>query len=418
MKLAKINFLTILFILAITVSLFGKTTDNLTRSKGQFFDYPTRYEILDYIKKIEEKIKFDPEDYENYEILAMYYDYLGEYDKSLAALQEELKYYPQNDTDIAIVYSNIARQNLKLMNLEKAKIAIDKALEYKPDDLVIREHLLEYYILQKEFPEFAKELKKLSAADPARDYYYDFYLYAWEKLKDPQELLRLFAQTIKEDPGNHLAHRIFATAQRNAYFLKGDGDDLLKNFPQILEAFQKSLKLSPRYIPTHISIANTYMMLAVKTKDKRYFKDALNWFSQAEKIDAKDLPLVAAIGNLFLYMEKYDRAIARLEFAISHGSDAEWVSDNLAVAYNNQAYSFYLKGKKLKKGLELVEKALALKPNDGIFLSTKAELLFKMKRYNEAYEYIKKAVILEPDEAEIKKDYADIEAALRARPDR
>ena len=51
-------------------------------------------------------------------------------------------------------------------------------------------------------------------------------------------------------------------------------------------------------------------------------------------------------------------------------------------------------------------------PNNGIFLSTKAELLYKLGRYDEAYNYIKKGIALEPNQAEIQSDVKMIEKAL------
>ena len=62
--------------------------------------------------------------------------------------------------------------------------------------------------------------------------------------------------------------------------------------------------------------------------------------------------------------------------------------------------------------MESIDKAISMYPNNGIYLSTKAELLYKLGRYNEAYEYIKKGIKLEPNMAEIKNDVKMIEKAL------
>jgi tetratricopeptide (TPR) repeat protein len=84
----------------------------------------------------------------------------------------------------------------------------------------------------------------------------------------------------------------------------------------------------------------------------------------------------------------------------------------LATAYNNKAYDFYKEGKNLEEGLELVEKAILLDPKEGVFLSTKAELLYKMGRYQEAYEYIKRGIALKPNHPEIQQDFKMIEEAV------
>ncbi|MDD3374491.1 MAG: hypothetical protein PHY73_02070 [Candidatus Omnitrophica bacterium] len=84
----------------------------------------------------------------------------------------------------------------------------------------------------------------------------------------------------------------------------------------------------------------------------------------------------------------------------------------LAVKYNNEAYGLYKKGIELERGIELVDKALEMYPDNGIFLSTKAEILYKLGDYNSAYDYIKRGLELEPNHLEMKEDLKRIEKAL------
>jgi len=84
----------------------------------------------------------------------------------------------------------------------------------------------------------------------------------------------------------------------------------------------------------------------------------------------------------------------------------------IARNYNRQAYDIFLEDDNLEKGLELIEKALLIVPEDGMCLSTKAELLYALDRYDEAYEYIQKAINFEPENEGIKEDVRMIEYAL------
>ena len=176
--------------------------------------------------------------------------------------------------------------------------------------------------------------------------------------------------------------------------------------------YKKALKLNPEYLPTYISIANTYMFQALTTKDRKYFKDSLRWFNKAAKLEPDNFRLSYAMGNLYLCMEQYDKAIEKLEYAVDKGTNHPEPANLLALAYNGKAYTLYKKGENLDQALELINKAIQLKPRDGIILSTKAEILYKLKRYEEAHRYIKEAMALEPDHEEIKQDLANIEAAL------
>jgi len=71
-------------------------------------------------------------------------------------------------------------------------------------------------------------------------------------------------------------------------------------------------------------------------------------------------------GYLYLVMEQYDKAMEKLEYAFYHGSKDESVVDLLIQAYNGKAYSYYKSGKNLKGGLEIINKAIALKHDNGI----------------------------------------------------
>ena len=63
-----------------------------------------------------------------------------------------------------------------------------------------------------------------------------------------------------------------------------------------------------------------------------------------------------------------------------------------ADAYNALAWTYAENGKRLDQGLFMINKALELRPGNLQYLDTKAEILYKMKRYDEAIE-IEKSVV-------------------------
>lgn len=108
----------------------------------------------------------------------------------------------------------------------------------------------------------------------------------------------------------------------------------------------------------------------------------------------------------------YNKGIKGLEYEAASGKSGTRMFDNLAYAYNGKAYLSYIKGEGLDKALKTIDKAIRLKPEDGLILSTKAEILYKMGRFEEAHEYILEAVEFRPDSKEIQQDLKDIEQAL------
>ena len=353
---------------------------------------PTKNEINKIISKLKEGIKLAPDDYTIYEMLAFVYDYIGDYNNELIYYELAVKHYQKDGEETDIVFGNLARAYLNLKRFDEAKPAIDKALSFNPDNVINHIHLLNYYIAKDKYKEAAEELKLVSSLDKERDYYYDFYVYAFDKLKKGGEsIIELFKEAVKVNPNSFMAHRAYATALRN------HTTDMDKDFPTIIQELKRSLKLNPQYIFSYITIANAYMFRGLQTKNKTYLKEALKWFNKADRLEPKNVKLVYALGNFFVYTEDYDKAIEKLEYALSLGETSEQIVDRLADAYNGKAYSYFLKGMNLGKGLEAVEKGLKLRPRYPYLLGTKAELLYKLKRIDESNEYIEKIVLTNPD---------------------
>ncbi len=83
-----------------------------------------------------------------------------------------------------------------------------------------------------------------------------------------------------------------------------------------------------------------------------------------------------------------------------------------ANGYNNEAYELFLKREHLQDGLDLVEQALEMQPDNATFLSTKAELLYAMGRYPEALESIQKALQKNSQHASFQEDLQMITEAM------
>lgn len=402
------RLITISFLFLFVVLAHAKQTTSLSDIQAFLSGEPTREQVMGYVKELEEIIKYDPEECRNYEMLALCYDHLGQHAKAAEMMRQEIKYFPEGEKGLDSLYGNLAGQYLYLKKYEDAKHALDKALEINPKNTMTHRHLFDYYLLTGKYQEAAVQLKTISELDSNEDYYYDAYFAALRLDVSLENAIVLFREAVKINPDSHLAHRALATALRGVAL-----EDIERKFPLVMEELNKAWELNPKYIPTYISIADLYMFMGIKTGEKRYFKDALAWFLKARKLDPKNYRIGYAIGHLFVNSGQYEKAIVELENVAKNVNSNDSVAEMLVRAYNGKAYNSYKSGKKLKEGLRIIDKALNIRPNDGMLLSTKAELLFKLGRLNEAYDYIKKAIVLNPDEAEIKQDLESIEKAIR-----
>ena len=82
--------------------------------------------------------------------------------------------------------------------------------------------------------------------------------------------------------------------------------------------------------------------------------------------------------------------------------------DNINVL-NNYAYYLSVEGRNLERALSMSAKTLEAEPLNATYLDTYAWILFKMKRYKEALQYMEKALrYLNADNPEIYEHYGDV----------
>jgi len=368
---------------------------------------PTTQEIQGAIAKIKNVIAADPSNYTAYEMLALLYEYANQYEQALQELLTAAQYFPQHSQEGDIFYGHLGRIYIHLQRFDEAKPIIDKALLCNPDNLFNRMSLLSYYIAKDMHKEAAQELKVMSSLNKEKDYYYHFYVYATSDLHKPGPgVIKLFQEAIKANPKNNMPYRAFAIA------LRDHSTNLKKDFPRIQAQLKKSLKLNQKYLYTYISFADTYMLLGLETGKRAYFKKSLHWFNRAYALEPDNIILASAMGHFYVNTGAYDKAIDTLEYVRAHGDNSTGIIDGLVYAYNNKADRYYKTGENLESGLEIIDKALKLRPNDGMLFTTKAQILYKMQRYSEAYEYIKKAIAIYPHNEVIMEDFQAIKEAF------
>jgi len=105
------------------------------------------------------------------------------------------------------------------------------------------------------------------------------------------------------------------------------------------------------------------------------------------------VPVVMIVMTNPSYLE-YQTKFQRLDFQGKEELLLKSISENpdFADAYNDLAWTYAEENKKLDTALKLVEKALARSPESYPFLDTKAEILFRMGRFEEAIEIEQKVV--------------------------
>ena len=130
----------------------------------------------------------------------------------------------------------------------------------------------------------------------------------------------------------------------------------------------------------------------------KYYSDVLKNIPQTHELYPK-----AKDGRGIAYEQIGDWKKAEKDFL-----DSLKVKPNQAYVINYLAYSWIEKGINIEKSLKMLEEANRLRSNDGYITDSLGWALYKLKRYNKAKEYLKKAVQLMPSDPIVNDHFGDI----------
>ena len=140
-------------------------------------------------------------------------------------------------------------------------------------------------------------------------------------------------------------------------------------------------------------------------KNNEDFLNSVNYYTQILNQIEPHHPLYAEVtdgrGVAYERLGEWEKAEKDLLASLK-------VSPNQAYVINYLAYSWIEQGIKIKKSLEMLEKANELKANDPYIIDSLGWALFKLKRYQESKEYLQLAVRLMPADPIVNDHYGDV----------
>ena len=139
-------------------------------------------------------------------------------------------------------------------------------------------------------------------------------------------------------------------------------------------------------------------------KNNEKFKESIPLYSEILNRISKDHPLYTEAtdgrGVAYERIGEWDKAEEDLLASLKVNPDQAYVINYLA-------YSWIEKGIKIKKSLNMLEKANKLRSNDPYIIDSLGWALFKLKRYEEAQDYLQLAVKLMPADPIVNDHYGD-----------
>jgi Flp pilus assembly protein TadD len=131
------------------------------------------------------------------------------------------------------------------------------------------------------------------------------------------------------------------------------------------------------------------------------FARAVPVLQRADRIDPSNLEIIFWLGASFERSGDFKAAEAQFQRLLDLDND-------FAPALNYLGYMWAERGENLEEALELVQRAVALDPNNGAYLDSLGWAYFQTGQYEEAREHLERAALLVGDDAVVFEHLGDL----------
>ena len=315
-----------------------------------------------------------PSNLEYQHMLASHFQRIGETKKAKEVFQKILQIDPSDaQANIALANSNQGEGS------DANFLSVLKPIFLQEDvdiDLKIKEMIPHIQKVantgDKELADAAIELAQiLTEVHPNNAKSFSVYGDLLNHSERPKEALKKYMQTLKLD------NSVFTVWEQVMYlnFELHDFDALLKTSNDALDLFPNKAK--------------AYYLNGIANSEKGNYDDAVDGFQQALMMSARNERMQADIhgrlGEVYHNSKKYTKSDKSFEKALKLNPDAYTILDS---------YSFHLalRGENLEKAQQMSKRSIELKPNEPRLQDTYGWILYKMKKFDGAKEWLDKAL--------------------------
>ena len=299
----------------------------------------------------------------------------------------------------------------------QAKKIIQKSLKNNPRNLLLNQYKFDlektktgFYFDCNNESHIAAEILFISAsALSSQSLYYSSNFY----LNLAKYLNKEFQAYISLEAENFYNVEDFAKAKNSYKKLTNYGEAFkwysYKQISKILIQEKKeelSIKLlSKAYNELHSKGLYEIFDYAEFLKNNEKFEESIKFYSEILDSINQSHPLFPEVtdsrGVAYERIGEWNKAEKDLLASLEASPDQAYVINYLA-------YSWIEQGVKIKKSLEMLEKANKIKSNDPYIIDSLGWALFKLKRYEESKEYLRLAVRLLPADPIVNDHYGDV----------
>jgi Tfp pilus assembly protein PilF len=150
------------------------------------------------------------------------------------------------------------------------------------------------------------------------------------------------------------------------------------NFQEVVTVLESALRVLPDEFRVNFLLGVAYSRLGRSV-------DAVRVLEHARQINAKDVNAISQLALVYDGLKRFDDSDKLYEEGLK-------LDPENALILNNYGYSLADRGLQLDRALAMARKAIAAQPENSSFLDTIGWCFFRLGRYKEAEQYIRKAV--------------------------
>lgn len=374
----------------------------------------TRMSAIDKLISLREKLVdiYGYDDDSVYQLLTLYMQ-VGQLNKANELILKLIEKDPHEPSNW-VIYGNL----LELKSDTTGAVnAYKRALELNPANTQPMNDLYQLYFQQRDWSGMVGTFEKVVQADSgngrARLFLAEGYFYSEDYQRARDTLQPLLDKGELREQAHLLMGRI-AASQNRMDEAKMHLRELTRIEPwnsrawellsimyfqdQDYQECKEVLEEALLRFPNEVSLLSLYGNVL---KQLNYPEAAMNALQKAYKLKPEDLNTIVTLGIIYDELKQYSALDSLFDAALV-------IYPDNALLLNNYSYSLGERGIQLERALEMSRHAVELEPGNGAYLDTIGWIYFKLGNYQEALQFIKKAIGTREESAEVLEHLGDV----------
>ncbi len=370
-------------------------SDNLDALRGLAQNLLNDGQTAAALEKYKQIVDADPQDAQTYMRIAEIYRKDGKFDQALDMLKKAQAVVPDSlelPYNMAVIYESLGRYDEAIDTLTTL-IQRNQRAEgvYSPGERnnmsIFLERLGTIYRENRKPQQAVETFRKMTAlGDDAASRGYQQMIDTYRDNRQWKEATDVAQEASKRLPNDRGLKMILASQEADM----GQPDKAIAEVKGLLKGTSEDRDV-------YIALAQMYSRL-------RRWKEAEDAIAKAEekatKQEEKDYVSFVA-GSIYERQKKYEQAEEAFRQVIAN-------DPKNATALNYLGYMMADRGVRLEEALNYIKRAIALDPQNGAYLDSLGWVYFKMGRYDQAEENLRKAIEKSNDDPTIHDHLADL----------